>query len=102
MAINGVFADLDTGIGWNFNSRVEGVRFTVPMLAVRKLLNFLGYLFRKKSELKRINQNDALLAKVVVDIHRKRLGSDFRRVPLHLIAARLCDPRKGGCVSSKR
>ena len=52
---------------------------------LQRFINFLRYLAGNKSELKRINRNDALLAKVVVDIHRKRAETEFILTPLHSI-----------------
>lgn len=50
-----------------------------------KIINFIDYLFSKKSEVKHLNHKDLLLAKVVVDIHRKRTHSEFTYVPLFSI-----------------
>ena len=47
-----------------------------------KVKNFINYLVEKKSEVKDLEAKDALLAKVVLDIHRKRTHSDFKLVPL--------------------
>ncbi len=44
--------------------------------------NFIKYLFGKKSELNDLSAKDALLAKVILDIHRKRTHSEFVVVPL--------------------
>jgi hypothetical protein len=44
--------------------------------------NFITYLFGKKSELADLSAKDALLAKVILDIHRKRTHSKFVFVPL--------------------
>ena len=49
---------------------------------IKKLFN---YLFDKRSELRDLDTKDALLAKVVLDIHRKRTHSDFVLVPLFSI-----------------
>lgn len=43
---------------------------------------FITYLWGKKSELGDMDERDALLAKVVLDIHRHRTHSDFTMVPL--------------------
>ena len=43
------------------------------------------YLFNKRSEIDRLNFNDVLLTKLVLDIHRKRTGSRFEKVKLHSI-----------------
>jgi hypothetical protein len=40
------------------------------------------YLWGKRSELKEMSEADILLAKVVLDIHRKRSHSQFKMVPL--------------------
>ncbi|MGL1933279.1 MAG: hypothetical protein OCC45_16215 [Desulfotalea sp.] len=47
-----------------------------------KLNNFIKYLSRKKSEITDLETKDALLAKTVLDIHRKRTHSAFVVVPL--------------------
>ncbi len=44
--------------------------------------NILKYLFGKKSELTHLSTKDALLAKVILDIHRKRTHTKFVLVPL--------------------
>lgn len=43
---------------------------------------FISYLFGKKSELSDLSAKDALLAKVILDIHRKRTHSEYVFVPL--------------------
>ena len=43
---------------------------------------FINYLFGKKSELADLSAKDAVLAKVILDIHRKRTRSEFVLVPL--------------------
>lgn len=50
-----------------------------------RILAFLRYLLGKRSELSRLGKSDALMAKVVLDIHRKRTGSGFVFAPLHAI-----------------
>jgi hypothetical protein len=50
-----------------------------------RILKIAEYLLGKRSELNRINHNDALLAKVVLDIHRKRVESEIVSLPLHSI-----------------
>ncbi len=47
--------------------------------------NFIKYLFGKKSELTHLSTKDALLAKVILDIHWKRTHSKFVLVPLFLL-----------------
>jgi len=47
-----------------------------------KLTQFISYLFGKKSELKDLQAKDGLLAKVVLDIHRKRTHSTLILAPL--------------------
>lgn len=47
-----------------------------------KVSIFFSYLWRKKIELSDMDERDALLAKVVMDIHRKRSHSRFVLVPL--------------------
>lgn len=47
-----------------------------------KVSNFFSYLWGKKTELSDMDERDALLAKVVMDIHRKRSNSRFVLVPL--------------------
>ncbi len=53
---------------------------------MRRLIAWLQkmghYLWGKRSELKEMSEADVLLAKVVVDIHRKRSRSEFITVPL--------------------
>ena len=43
---------------------------------------FISYLIGKKSELADLETKDALLAKTILDIHRKKTHSDFVIVPL--------------------
>ena len=47
-----------------------------------KIEKFLSYLISKKSELADLETKDALLAKTILDIHRKRTHSDFVTDPL--------------------
>ncbi|MFK7795734.1 MAG: hypothetical protein AB8B89_10335 [Gammaproteobacteria bacterium] len=47
-----------------------------------KIRKFINYLIGKKSELADLEVKDALLAKTILDIHRKRTHSDFVIVPL--------------------
>jgi|TARA_B110000238_G_C16140689_1_gene446092 hypothetical protein len=47
-----------------------------------KIGDFLSYLVDKKSEIADLETKDALLAKTILDIHRKRTHSDFVIVPL--------------------
>jgi len=49
---------------------------------LNKITTFIKYLLGKSSELKDLEAKDALLAKVVLDIHRKRTHSEFISVPL--------------------
>jgi hypothetical protein len=49
---------------------------------VHWLRNLGHYLWGKRSELKEMSEADLLLAKVVLDIHRKRSSSTFSLVPL--------------------
>ncbi|WP_419176611.1 hypothetical protein [Desulfosediminicola sp.] len=49
---------------------------------VEQCKKIIGYLWGKKGELQDMDARDALLAKVVLDIHRKRTQSDFVMVPL--------------------
>lgn len=44
--------------------------------------SFLSWLLGKRRELGRLGRRDALLAKVVVDVHRHKTGSQMRMVPL--------------------
>lgn len=46
------------------------------------ITKFITYLFSKKSEFTDLSAKDALLAKVILDIHRKRTHSEFVFVPL--------------------
>ena len=47
--------------------------------------SFVSWLLGKRSELGRLGRRDALLAKVVVDIHRHTVASEIRAVPLALL-----------------
>jgi len=49
---------------------------------LKKILEFIKYLVGKSSELGDLDTKDALLAKTVLDIHRKRTHSEFVMVPL--------------------
>ena len=49
---------------------------------LQKITTFIKYLLGKSSELKDLETKDALLAKVVLDIHRKRSHSEFISIPL--------------------
>lgn len=49
---------------------------------LRIISNFIKYLVGKTSELGDLDIKDALLAKTVLDIHRKRTHSEFVIVPL--------------------
>ena len=49
---------------------------------IDKAKQFLNYLISKKSELADLEAKDALLAKVILDIHRKRSHSSFVTVAL--------------------
>lgn len=49
---------------------------------LHKITTFIKYLLGKSSELKDMETKDAFLAKVVLDIHRKRTHSEFTSVPL--------------------
>lgn len=44
--------------------------------------DFVDYLFGKRSEVKDMSAKDAMLAKVILDIHRKRVKTELIRVPL--------------------
>ena len=46
------------------------------------LKQMIDYLFGKRSEIKDMSAKDAMLAKVVADIHRKRTDKQFITVPL--------------------
>lgn len=48
----------------------------------QKIRQFIHYLIGKRSELADLEAKDALLAKTILDIHRKRTHSDFIIVPL--------------------
>ena len=47
-----------------------------------KISKFVNYLIGKRSELADLKAKDALLAKTILDIHRKRTHSDFIIAPL--------------------
>ncbi|MDY7031957.1 MAG: hypothetical protein SVY10_08615 [Thermodesulfobacteriota bacterium] len=47
-----------------------------------EIKKFAWYLIGKKSEVKDLNHKDVLLAKTILDIHRKRIRSEFIFVPL--------------------
>ncbi len=55
------------------------------MPILHKILSFFKYILGKRSEAKDLGIKDALLAKVVLDIHRKKIGTKFIIVPLHKI-----------------
>ena len=52
---------------------------------LNRIKKFFRYLLNKRSELKDLDTKDALLAKVVLDIHRKRTHSSFAMVPLFAV-----------------
>jgi hypothetical protein len=52
---------------------------------LKRMNKFINYLLEKKSEIRDLDKKDALLAKTVLDIHRKRTHSDFVIVPLFSI-----------------
>ncbi len=47
-----------------------------------KALGFFRYLLGKTSDLAHLDRNDALLGKIVVDIHRKKTGTEMVFLPL--------------------
>jgi hypothetical protein len=49
---------------------------------LKQIGKFINYLLGKTSELSDLNVKDVLLAKVVLDIHRKRTHTSFHLVPL--------------------
>jgi len=49
---------------------------------IQKITTFIKYLLGKSSELKDLETKDALLAKAVLDIHRKKSHSEFISIPL--------------------
>ncbi len=53
------------------------------MVLIDKTLNFFRYLLGKSSDLRDLDRNDVLLGKVVLDIHRKKSGSELAYVPLN-------------------
>ncbi len=59
-------------------------QITEPMI-FNRIKKFYRYLLGKKSEIKHLDYKDALLAKVIVDIHRKRTSSEFIHLPLFSI-----------------
>jgi hypothetical protein len=46
------------------------------------LRKFLSYLAGKRSELAELDARDVIMAKVILDIHRKRIGKEIMSVPL--------------------
>ena len=50
---------------------------------INQVKKFFSYLWAKKSELSDMDEKDALLAKAVVDIHRRRSHSTMEFVPLY-------------------
>ena len=54
------------------------------MLFYRKK-QFITYFWEKRTELQKMDERDALLGKVVVDIHRKRSHSSGKLVPLYSV-----------------
>ena len=49
---------------------------------LHNIRQFISYLIGKKSELADLETKDALLAKTILDVHRKKTHSDFVIVPL--------------------
>ena len=47
--------------------------------------NFILYLFGKRSEIQHLRLRDIVMAKAVLDIHRKRIGKEVVRVPIYSI-----------------
>jgi hypothetical protein len=52
---------------------------------IDKILGFFRYLLGKRSELRDLDFKDVLLAKVILDIHRKRTGTRFIEAPLYAL-----------------
>lgn len=52
-------------------------------MIINEIKKMVKYLLGKVVEIKDMEPKDALLAKVVVDIHSKKVSSDFVLVPLH-------------------
>ena len=47
-----------------------------------EIRKFISYLLGKRSEIQDLDVNDIMLAKVILDIHRKRIAKEFVLVPL--------------------
>lgn len=52
---------------------------------IDKILEFFRYLLGKRSELRDLEFKDVLLAKVILDIHRKRTATRFIEAPLYAL-----------------
>ena len=65
----------------------------------------LAYLLGKRSEIRDLDLKDVVMAKAILDIHRKRLGKEVVAVPLHglrLIQNALRGLRRGAQVLRQR
>lgn len=56
------------------------------MIIFRKIAGFARYLFNKRTEIERLSGNDILLAKVILDIHRTKVRTEFVIVPLYALS----------------
>ena len=63
---------------------------------------FIKYLFGKSSEVGDLEAKDALLAKTVLDIHRKRTHSDFTMLPLFSLKQIHAIDRENALLSARQ
>lgn len=71
--------------------------------APNAFVRFVKYLFGKRSELADLEFKDAVLAKVVLDIHRKRVRKEKKMVPLyHLYRVHRLDRENALAATRKR
>ena len=70
---------------------------------LHSLRRFTSYLFSKRSEVADLDVKDAVLAKTVLDIHRKRTHSSFTYVPLfHIQPIHVIDRQQALEVTKQR
>lgn len=69
---------------------------------LRKIIAFIQYLSGKASELGDLDTKDALLAKTVLDIHRKRTHSEFVLVPLFALKQIHAIDRENAIVATEK
>ncbi len=65
-------------------SRMKQIRWEgKPLRMLSKIQQFFDYLLGKRSELKDLDLKDAVMAKVILKIHRTRTHKEVVFVPLH-------------------